>query len=65
MFQADTNDAIPLRREWSRGSFVVYDREEFERLYGTGGSDSEVYSEYLSDLERVYINAYTGTIIGK
>lgn len=50
-----------LDREPSRRDFVIYDRQEFKRAYQIG----QAYSGYLNRLVPIYINPYTGTMIGK
>jgi len=51
MFQGDS------QRELSRNSFIIYDRSLFDKL----GPDKRF--DYLTTLEVVHINPYTGTII--
>jgi len=52
---------ISLGAEESRKSFVIYDRAKFK------GALPNAWSEYLINLAReaIYINPYTGTIIGQ
>lgn len=58
MFIQDDYSELGLGAEFSRNSFVIFDRVEFENR-----SFSERY-DYLTALERIYyINPYTGTII--
>jgi prepilin-type N-terminal cleavage/methylation domain-containing protein len=47
-----------LRKELSRNSFIVYDRNLFDKVDVT-----KRYSDCLSKSETVYINPYTGTMI--
>ncbi len=49
-----------LGPEPSRNSFIIYDRKVFEKL-----NPATRYSNYLKDLDVIYINPYTGTIINK
>lgn len=62
MFIQDDYSAAGLGKEWSRGSFIIYDRVKFKQL-----DSNNRYTKYLEDLKnlRVYINPYTGTIIEK
>jgi prepilin-type N-terminal cleavage/methylation domain-containing protein len=45
-------------KEPSRNSFIIYDRVEFDKV-----DVNTRWSDYLDKLERIYINAYTGTMI--
>ncbi len=56
-FIQDDYAELGLGAEASRNRFVVYDRTQFGQLGAQGRFD------YLSRLEPVYINAYTGTMI--
>jgi type II secretory pathway pseudopilin PulG len=56
MFVQDENGDI----EPSRNSFIIYDKTVFEKL-----NPNSRYNDYLRDLEVVYINPYTGTMINK
>ena len=49
-----------LGRELSRNSFIIYDRVEFDKV-----NVNRRWSDYLYKLvpEKIYINAYTGTMI--
>lgn len=58
MFQEDTWVDAPLRQEWSRNNFIIYNKNEFSRV----DIDSR-WTDYLQGLKAVYINPYTGTII--
>jgi len=52
---------LGLGPEPSRASFIIYEKEEFNRAYRKGLA----WSEYLVKVaqERIHINSYTGTII--
>jgi type II secretory pathway pseudopilin PulG len=56
MFVQDENGDI----EPSRNSFIIYDKTVFEKL-----NPNSRYEDYLRDLEVIYINPYTGTMIEK
>jgi prepilin-type N-terminal cleavage/methylation domain-containing protein len=60
MFYQDDYADLGLGKEPSRNSFIVYDRTVFEKL-----NPNSRYDDYLKDLEVVYINPYTGTMIKK
>ena len=47
-------------KEPSRNSFIIYDKTVFEKL-----NPNSRYNDYLKDLEVIYINPYTGTMIEK
>jgi len=49
---------LGLGQELSRRSFVIYDKTVFEKL-----NPNSRYDDYLKDLEVIYINSYTGTLI--
>lgn len=57
----DLNSVQPVD-EASRNSFIIYDRAQFNKT-----DVNSRWTDYLSKLEseRIYINAYTGTIINK
>jgi len=57
MFQDDSGNTFPYWQELSRNSFIIYDRSLFDKL----GPDKRF--DYLTTLEVVHINPYTGTII--
>lgn len=59
MFIQDDYFSYRLEQESSRNSFVIYDR----RTFATYFDNFDAYSEYLENLETIYINAYTGAII--
>ncbi|MFZ0033669.1 MAG: hypothetical protein WAK60_01600 [Sedimentisphaerales bacterium] len=48
------------RKESSRNSFIIYDRTIFEKL-----NPNSRYGDYLKDLQVIYINPYTGTMINR
>jgi hypothetical protein len=56
-FIQDDYAELGLGAESSRNSFVIYDKLRFNKLDAIGRFN------YLSSLEPVYINPYTGTII--
>jgi prepilin-type N-terminal cleavage/methylation domain-containing protein len=56
-FIQDDYAELGLGAESSRNSFVIYDKIRFDKL------DAIERFNYLSSLEPVYINPYTGTII--
>jgi len=58
MFQEDSYLDIPLRQEWSRNSFVIYNKKEFSKI-----DEDSRWTDYLMHLDVLYINPYTGTII--
>jgi Tfp pilus assembly protein FimT len=60
MFEDDYDNAPPFEREPSKNSFIIYDRTIFEKV-----DKDNRYVDYLKDLEVVYINPYTGTMIEK
>lgn len=64
MFIQDDYADRGLGAEPSRNSFIIYDRNIFEKL-----DESRRWSDYLEHLDvtgnRVYINPYTGTMIEK
>jgi prepilin-type N-terminal cleavage/methylation domain-containing protein len=60
MFYQDDYTDLGLGQEASRNSFIIYDRTIFEKL-----NPNSRYNDYLRDLEVIYINPYTGTMIEK
>jgi len=60
-FLQDDYPALGLGQEYSRKSFIIYDRIEFRRAFEAG----RAWSDYLVRLvpDATYINPYTGTII--
>ena len=63
MIYQDDYANLGLGMDESRRSFVIFDRQEFRRAYEKG----QAYSGYLQRLlpDAIYINPYTGTMIGK
>ncbi len=57
MFIQDDYAELGLGAESSRNRFVIYDKIQFNKL------DAGKRFDYLSSLELIYINPYTGTII--
>jgi len=57
MFIQDDYAELGLGAESSRNRFVIYDKIQLDKL------DARRRFDYLSSLELVYINPYTGTII--
>jgi len=57
MFVQDDYAELGLGAELGRNRFVIYDKIRFDKLNATGRFN------YLSSLELIYINPYTGTII--
>jgi len=60
MFYQDDYPSDGFDKEPSRNSFRIYDMGIFEKV----DKDSR-YNDYLRDLEVIYINPYTGTMIEK
>jgi type II secretory pathway pseudopilin PulG len=56
-FIQDDYAELGLGAESSRNRFVIYDKNHFDKL------DAEGRFNYLSRLELIYINSYTGTMI--
>ena len=56
-FIQDDYAELGLGAESSRNSFVIYDKIRFDKLDAIGRFN------YLSSLEPIYLNPYTGTII--
>lgn len=48
------------REESSRNSFIIYDKDIFEKA-----DEDSRYDDYLKDLEVIHINPYTGTMINR
>jgi hypothetical protein len=63
MFIQDNDTVLTpgLIEELSRNSFIIYDTKKFRQAYNI----NKPYSGYLSQLNRIYINPYTGTIINE
>jgi prepilin-type N-terminal cleavage/methylation domain-containing protein len=60
MFFQDDYAYLGFVEEPSRNSFIIYDRTAFEKL-----DPGSRYTNYLKDLDIIYINPYTGTMINK
>jgi prepilin-type N-terminal cleavage/methylation domain-containing protein len=60
MFFQDDYLGEGFYKEPSRNSFIIYDKTVFEKL-----NPGRRYTDYLQNLEVVYINPYTGAIINK
>lgn len=60
MFVQDDYAELGLGAEPSRNNFIIYDRNIFDQL-----DEGSRYKDYLADLQRIYINPYTGTIIDR
>jgi len=60
MFIQDDYADLGLGQEPSRKSFIVYDKTRFDEV-----DKNRRYSDYLSGLEVIYINPYTGTMINR
>ncbi|MFA5553697.1 MAG: hypothetical protein WDA68_03965 [Phycisphaerae bacterium] len=58
MFLQDDYPAYKLVQEPSRRSFIIYDRNKLKSV-----SENRRWTDYLKDIEPVYINPHTGTII--
>ena len=58
MFYQDDYADMGLGQEPSRNSFIIYDRTQLDKV-----DKNRRYDDYLSDLEVIYINPYTGTMI--
>jgi len=59
MFVQDDYAELGLGQEFSRRSFIIYEKEQLSAAYNRNSP----YSDYLSDLEEIFINPYTGTMI--
>ena len=60
MFQDDYDDQPPFQQERSQNRFIIYDKTIFSKVDTT-----RRWSGYLRNLEVIYINPYTGTMIEK
>ena len=60
MFVQDDWANLGLGAEMSRSKFCIYDKTIFEKI-----DKDNRYDDYLKDLEVIYINPYTGTMINK
>jgi hypothetical protein len=61
MFVQDDYAYLGLGEEISRNNFIIYDTKKFRQAYNNGNA----YSGYLNQLNRFYINPYTGIIINE
>ena len=61
MFYQDDYTNLGLGQEASRNSFIIYDRDKFRAAF----ENSRAWSDYLKNLDAIYINPYVGTIIEK
>jgi type II secretory pathway pseudopilin PulG len=59
MFIQDDYAELGLGAESSRNSFIIYDKNQFNKLNASGRFS------YLSSLKPIYINPYMGTIINQ
>jgi Tfp pilus assembly protein FimT len=57
----DNNSTHGFGEESSRNSFVIYERDKFKAAFQE--KPPQAWSGYLSNLQPVYVNPYTGTII--
>ncbi|MHC4457118.1 MAG: pilus assembly FimT family protein [Planctomycetota bacterium] len=60
MFYQDDYAENGLGQELSRNRFIIYDRNQFESL-----DRNRRWTDYLSNLDPIYINPYTGRMISK
>ncbi len=60
MFLQDVSGSVDLPIENSRNSFIIYDKDIFGKI-----NEGNRWSDYLKDLEVIYINPYTGTMINR
>jgi len=60
LFRQDDDAIIGLGQEHSRNSFVIYDKRDLAAI----AADS-MWTDYLSKLDVLYINPYTGEIVNK
>jgi hypothetical protein len=61
LFLQDDYPDYDLEKEPSRRSFIIYDRNEFKNV-----DEDDRYTDYLEriiNLETIYLNPYTGTMI--
>ncbi len=61
MFYQDDYTDLGLGQEASRNRFIIYERDKFRMAYEKGLA----WSDYLQNLDAIYINPYVGTIIEK
>lgn len=60
-YGGSTVPPLGLGPEPSRNCFIIYDTKKFKQVYNNGNA----YTGYLSQLKRIYINPYTGTIVNE
>lgn len=58
MFYQDEYAEQGLFEEYSRHSFVIYSKREFDKVNSAGR-----YTDYLQHLEKEYVNPYTGELV--
>lgn len=61
MFVQDDYPELGLEEEPSRNSFIIYERDKFKAAFENG----RAWTDYLKNLDAIYINPYVGTIIEK
>ncbi len=61
MFYQDDYTNLGLGQEASRNSFIIYERDKFRAAFEKG----RAWTDYLQNLDAIYINPYIGTIIEK
>ena len=61
MFVQDDYPELGLEEEPSRNSFIIYERDKFKAAF----ENERAWSDYLQNLDAIYINPYVGTIIEK
>ncbi len=59
IFYQDDYADLGLGQEWSRNSFVIYDKRKFGSVPNT-----QRWSRYLKSLPREYVNPHTGEVVG-
>ena len=59
MFVQDDYAYMGLGAELSRSNFVVYDKQKFSNM------NAAARYNYLTTLDKIYINPYTGRLIGR
>ncbi len=59
-FRQDESGSTELGVELSRNNFIIYDRIQFNKT-----DVNRRWTDYLSGIKPVYINAYTGTIVSQ
>ena len=58
MFVQDDYASEGLFEEYSRHSFVVYSKREFNKM-----NSASRYTDYLQHLGKEYVNPYTGELV--